>query len=431
MEKENKIPSNEPLEFTIEALTPPDPPYAPEMPSVLSGFSAPKAPEAPKGPSGTGNPARRAAKVLLRTAAVVLVLALSVGLFANILLNAGSPANSVQSNPANVGIMDRYDMKMTNQISNALEGVLAVEKSYWLNDDDLIAPEPNQDCYGETDDPSSLQWLLDKADEMLDVGETTFSLDIQIQPGTKVLYYLDETIFVITWKQIISNCVYTFSEVKIAHPSQFRRFLAGGEYGSDKQFITTDMAATVNAVMASSGDFYKFRSYGVIVYDGVVQRCNGWAVDTCFIDDKGDLIFAKAGQLTSLEQAQQFVDENNIRFSVAFGPILVQDGKRCNPHEYLLGEIDDRFPRAALCQKDDLHYCIIVSNGEGEYWQTPKLWEFAFQVETYGFEMAYTLDGGQTAVIAMNDELINSVHYGYQRQISDIIYFATAIPNGE
>lgn len=414
MEKENGIPSNQPLEYTIELLTP---------------MEVPAQPAAPR-PSGRKT-AIGAVKFLLKATAVLLILAVTVTLFGNILLNGGSPKNSAQSNPTQVGIMDRFDMNMTNQISNALEGVLSIKKTYWLNDDDLIAPEPNQDCYGETDDPSSLQWLLDQADELLDVGETTFSTDIQIQPGTKVLYYLDETIFVITWKQIIQNCVYTFSEVKIAHPSQFRRFLAGGEYGSDKQFITTDMAATVNAVMASSGDFYKFRSYGVIVYDGTVQRCNGWAVDTCFIDDQGDLIFAKAGQIQSKEQAQEFVDENNIRFSMAFGPILIQDGKRCNPEEYLLGEIDDRFPRAALCQKDDLHYVVMVANWEGQYWQTPKLWEFALVVESYGFDMAYTLDGGQTAVIAMNDQLINSVHFGYQRQISDIFYFATAIPDGE
>ena len=45
--------------------------------------------------------------------------------------------------------------------------------------------------------------------------------------------------------------------------------------------------------------------------------------------------------------------------------------------------------------------------------------------------MAYALDGGQTAAIVMNDQLINKVSYGAQRKISDIIYFATAIPEDE
>ena len=45
-----------------------------------------------------------------------------------------------------------------------------------------------------------------------------------------------------------------------------------------------------------------------------------------------------------------------------------------------------------------------------------------------GAENAYTLDGGQTASMIVNGELINSVEFGYQRAVSDIIYFATALP---
>ena len=51
--------------------------------------------------------------------------------------------------------------------------------------------------------------------------------------------------------------------------------------------------------------------------------------------------------------------------------------------------------------------------------------------EELDVDMAYTLDGGQTAVIAMNDKLINNVMKGHQRNISDIFYFATAVPDGE
>jgi exopolysaccharide biosynthesis protein len=45
-----------------------------------------------------------------------------------------------------------------------------------------------------------------------------------------------------------------------------------------------------------------------------------------------------------------------------------------------------------------------------------------------GVDKAYTLDGGQTASMIVNGELINSVEFGYQRAVSDIIFFATAIP---
>ena len=54
---------------------------------------------------------------------------------------------------------------------------------------------------------------------------------------------------------------------------------------------------------------------------------------------------------------------------------------------------------------------------------------FAQNLLDRGVTKAYALDGGQTAVIAMDGQLINAVLYGQQRRISDIIYFATAIPD--
>jgi hypothetical protein len=66
-----------------------------------------------------------------------------------------------------VAILDRYDMYMTNQISGALDGVLDIEKVYWLSDDDKVAPEPNQSLFGTADSPGELGWLLEAAADLL------------------------------------------------------------------------------------------------------------------------------------------------------------------------------------------------------------------------------------------------------------------------
>ena len=331
---------------------------------------------------------------------------------------------------SDVAIMDRYDMHMTNQISTSLDGILSIEKVYWLRDEDLVAPKPNQALFGETDDPSTLQWLLDDAAKLLDGQETLFTTQTKIVPGTKVRYYLDETIFSITWKQVMDYAVYTITEVKIAHPSQFRRFLAGGDFASEKAFFATEMAQSVNAVMASSGDFSRFRKWGTVVYQGVAHRVNGTHAHTCYIDDNGDLLFTRGGELTELDAAQKYVDEHNIRFSLAFGPILVENGVRCEPEDYPLGEVNEEYARASLAQKGDLHYLVVAANIEYGYELVPDIHTFAKNVASFDVEKAYALDGGQTATVVVNGELINRVAKGYQRQISDIIYFATAVPNG-
>ncbi len=269
--------------------------------------------------------------------------------------------------------------------------------------------------------------MIDRAATLLNGQSLYFTTDVTLMPDSEVRYYLDETILVITWKQVIDNSVYTFSEVKVADPSQFRRYLAGGEYGSGKLAVPTELADTVNAVVASSGDYYQFRNAGVIVYNGQVCRVNGGA-DTCYITQNGDLMFTPIGTSMTMDQAQAFVDENNIQFSVAFGPILVDNGEKHQFGYYGLGEVGDQFARAALCQMGELHYMLVNANAEEPYRSYPTMYAFADHIYNTGCHMAYALDGGQTAVIVMDGELINRVTFGHQRKISDIVYFATAVP---
>ena len=172
---------------------------------------------------------------------------LVLGWLLTILCNSSAP-EQLQGNPAEYSMMDRYEMQMNNAVSDALDGILSIEKVYWLNEDDQVAPEPDQSKFGTTNDPSTLGWLFEKAEKLLDGQQMHFSTETQIAPNTEVIYYLDDTILAITWKENIDWITYSFSEVKIAHPSQFRRFLAGGEYGSTVQLTTTEMLPPVTSI---------------------------------------------------------------------------------------------------------------------------------------------------------------------------------------
>ena len=369
--------------------------------------------------------------VLAKTAIVLVCLAMTAVLLGSVVLVLGGGSASAAAASANVTIMDKFDMFMTNQISSALEGVLNIEKVYWLSDSDQVAPEPNPDNYGTADSASELGWLLEEAANLIGGQDMLFTTDTEIWTEDKIYYYYDETILVITWKEVIDNCTYTFSEVKIAHPSQFRRFLAGGEFGSDKQYVTTEMATSVNAVVASSGDFYKYRRDGVVVYESAIQRFEGRNADSCYINDEGDLLFSYRNEIPDEAAARKFVEDNRIRFSLVFGPVLVDNGVECVPGSYPMGEINGYYSRMALCQRDKLHYLLINSTAERDTQKRHTVKHFAQIIAEKGCQKAYALDGGQTTVITMDDRYINDVDFGFQRKISDIIYFATALPDGE
>lgn len=327
-------------------------------------------------------------------------------------------------------MMESFDSLMEGTLAESHEAAVNVKKVFWIPDDAEIAPMPNESCYGQTDDPASLQWLLDEASEILDGQELEFSTETEIFPGSTITYYLDDSIFVITWQEVYEKYCYTFSEVKISHPSQFRRYLAGNEYDSDYAHSVSRMCNMTNAVLAASADFYRGRNHGIIVYQGEVKRTDhSDLVDTCFIDRDGNLILVPAGEIMGMEAAQQFVDENNIDFSLAFGPILINDGERCDPDMYYLGEINKGYPRAALCQKDDLHYILVFCNKKtGNYAKSPTIRTFTNRLEALDCKMVYTLDGGRTGTVSMQGKHLNSLNDS-ERWISDIIYFATAIPS--
>jgi exopolysaccharide biosynthesis protein len=192
------------------------------------------------------------------------------------------------------------------------------------------------------------------------------------------------------------------------------------------------MAHTVNAVTASAGDYYMYRPYGISVYEGQVMRWDN-SVETCYITDTGDLVFSRIGELESWEEAQKFVDDNHIRFSVSFGPILVDNYENVVPKDYKLGEVDGNYSRGCIALLDDLHYLLVVANQGDDGWNSwkPTMIMFAEQVHSLGVRKAYALDGGQTCVIIANDKRISLPDYGRERVMSDILYFATAIPSQE
>ena len=427
--------------------------YKPKYAQTKSSKPAPRKQELPReAVSGESRKLGRKMLILfivLGIAIVPLSSALTFRFMKDIWQNVGRPKPAAQAEVADMQILDFFGGVVSENLSavrNSVrpsdlpdipeeippvtEEIPPVRKQYWIEEGTLVAPEPNQSLFGRTDDREVMAQVLHDARWLLDGQKTYFQPDQQLYADSIVRYYLDDSIFAITWQEVHDGSIYTFSEVKVSHPSQFRRHLAGGEYGSDMQYLTTEMAAEVNAVVASAGDFYRFRDFGAVVYQGQAKRVEGTYAETCYIDANGDMHFTYGGDVLKVADVQAFVDEHDIQFSLAFGPILV-DNYEVIPHTwYGVGEINEEYARAALLQMDTLHYIVVTANTDGVTTFIPTVAKFQEVVAATGCRHAYSLDGGQTATIVMNDELVNRPVYGQQRKISDIIYFATAVPEG-
>lgn len=399
-----------------------------------------------KSPKKQQSKAGRIAQIIL-TVILVPVCAFAVWkLLGQMVINVGRPKAAAVSKPKNMAILDDFDAYVAEKMArtdSALskidpadipepteEETEPVREHYTIPDDALVAPKPNQSCFGRVDSPADMEPILGKAKWILDGQKTYFQTNQEIYDGSIIRYYLDDSIFAVTWQEVHDDSVYTFSEIKVQDASQFRRHLADGQYGSDMQYLTTEMAESVNAVVASAGDFYRFRNFGAVVYQGQARRVEGTYAETCYIDRNGDMHFTRGGEVLTTQAVQDFVDANDINFSLAFGPILVDNYELQEHTWYGVGEITEGYARAALCQMDTLHYIVVTANTTGPHQSIPTVAQFAKNIAATGCRMAYCLDGGQTATIVMNNELVNRPVYGQQRKISDIIYFATAVPEG-
>ena len=327
-------------------------------------------------------------------------------------------------------LTEAYGQYVNNLIASALEGLAAVPKVYKLSENTVIAPEPDPLGYGSTKNAEETRPVLEEAAELIAGRELIWTPETATLPGRDIQWYYDETILAIAWRQNINGLGFSFCEVVLGHPSQMRRYLADNDFHSIKRYFPTQMSATVNAVAAVSGDFYKYRKFGIVVYQRELFRSDGELLDTCFVNSGGDLLFVRAGELTEEEQIRRYIQENDVVFSLAFGPIMIEDGQNVvPPGKYPIGQIQEAYSRCVLCQLGECHYLLATITRPPD--SLAGLSNVADALCSLGVGRAYALDGGQTGSLILKNRLINPVDFGEERTMSDIIYFATALPRRE
>jgi len=340
------------------------------------------------------------------------------------------------------GELDTY---ANNLASGILGDLTYIRKIYTIRESDLVAPAPNPDKFGTVsiDNAAQVMDVIEQAREtgLLDGQEVIFSPDLDFYYDSTIQYYCDETILVICWKEVIDGNTCSCVEVKIADASQFRRKIADDTYGSPNQYYATTLAKQANATVAMNADFYMFRDFGTVVYQRELYRYKDAnytgmysmynCIDNCFVTEDGDFLFMHKGEKRTEEEMRQFVEDNKVMFSIAFGPILIEDGVLQSCDWYPAGEPNTGYSRAGIGIFDKLHYFYMNLNHSPEKSARWKVDEFAQHMYEKGLSQAYGLDGGQTGEIVFQGEPYNYIDFNAERLVSDIIYFATAIPEGE
>ncbi len=272
-----------------------------------------------------------------------------------------------------------------------------------------------------------------------DDGNPKYTLPIDFSPGMeadpngfvigdKSWFYEDPTIRVEIEQKRTDNCDYWVARIKIGDASQLRTAAAGG-FESTRAMKGVYLAKRVKAVLAIDGDYFCYTGIGYIVRQGeeFLNRLKGTR-DVLLIDEDGDFhcIIAPENNMVS-----NTVNGKKVINSLFFGPLLVDKGVAV---EEPIGESmaqDEPRQRMAIAQTGHLEYMAIccASLTRGSAGMTLK--QFAKLCADEGAYLAYNLDGGNSTMMIFNYKKINDVENGDTREISDIVYFASAWPGEE
>ena len=141
------------------------------------------------------------------------------------------------------------------------------------------------------------------------------------------------------------------------------------------------------------------------------------------------MLFAYAGQFADEEDCKNFIAENDVVFSVAFGPVIIDNGVDVMPSRYRYGEIDDTYARSAIGMLGEHHYLTMDINRSPIHYNLATLRQAVDAMLAHGCVKAYTFDGGQTAETFLGGEVINPLQNPWEKPVSDAICFVSAYPD--
>lgn len=236
--------------------------------------------------------------------------------------------------------------------------------------------------------------------------------------------YIDEQINISIETVEEDGLVFYVADVQLSDASYLKTAFANDIFGKNITQTTSEMAEANNAIFAINGDYYGFRDTGLVIRNGILYRdvsSNTTNDQSLTIDSGGNLGFVDNDESIGTE-----LIESGILQSFTFGPALVVDGQVSATNEDIVSHhVQQSNPRTAIGQISPLHYLFIVVDGRTDESEGMTLQELAQAFVDRGATVAYNLDGGGSAAMWLNGNIINNPTSGRkdgERKISDIIY---------
>jgi exopolysaccharide biosynthesis protein len=249
------------------------------------------------------------------------------------------------------------------------------------------------------------------------VTTTTSSVETGTVTTTDTSYEDDNIKITITEERVDETNVY-IADVQIKNIEYLKTAFADNTYGLNYKETTSDIASSVNAILAINGDYYGFRSKGFVVRNGTLYRTTSNGNQSLLIKTDGSfaIVDEDTTSLSSLDDIWQ---------AFSFGPALITDSTISVTTSEEVAQSMTSNPRTAIGIIDNLHYVFVVSDGRTSSNAGLTLYQLATVMKDLGCITAYNLDGGGSTTMYFNGNVVNNPTSGTtsgERKVSDIIY---------
>jgi len=218
---------------------------------------------------------------------------------------------------------------------------------------------------------------------------------------------------------------YFVADVQLADATQLQNAFANNSFGRNIIANTSAIAQQNNAIFAINGDYYGFRTDGIVIRNGVVYRD---------VQARIGLAFYKDGSMKIYDETQttaQALLDAGVWNTLSFGPALMENGVVVNNEGTInidnnLGNhpVSGNQPRTGIGIIDKNHFIFVVVDGRSTgYSRGVSLDEFAQIFKDLGCTDAYNIDGGGSSTMYFQGRVVNNpLGRGQARGTSDILF---------
>ena len=241
--------------------------------------------------------------------------------------------------------------------------------------------------------------------------------------------YSDGSVSIAVTKHVTgsgSNQVtYFVADVQLTDATQLQSAFADNQFGRNITADTSEIAAENDAIFAINGDYYGFRTDGIIIRNGVVYRDVPARMGLAFYRDGSMQVYDE-----TQTSAQELLDAG-VWNTLSFGPALLEHGQVVDNSGVVTVDnnignhpIQGQQPRTGIGIIDTNHFVFVVVDGRSTgYSRGVTLAEFSQLFKGLGCTTAYNIDGGGSSTMYFQGRVVNNpLGRNQERGTSDILY---------